>query len=247
VHSPAGESASQTSERPLHRLFEVQSKYVCQRAIWREAMRRSNQSREAAEAAPTLSTGELVGLLGEGISTALTESPPLRRHLARLSGCELPQVLRRWAWSNALLDRSEHEDIARAMARVGVAELNPSRGRRMERILSRGVSAGGGVLAGLQRRAAVLLELAQRCSGGQLPPNAGSMALILLHGIASDPPGAPTSEAEPPSAAEIAMLLRALHQAIPHAKHAGALIISHGHITIGRACLLARPVQLPAL
>lgn len=234
AHPPAGEYASHTLQRPLHRLFEVQAKYVCQRAMWREAVRRSTQSSETAGGASTLSIGELVGLLGEGISTALTESPSLRRHLARLGGCELPQVLRRWAWSNVLLDRLELETVTRAMARVGVAELHPSRGRRMERILSRGVSAGGDIVASLQHRAVMLLELTQRCSGGQLPANAGSVALALLHGMATDPSDTPTSEADPPPAAEIAMLLHALNHAIPQAKHAGALILRCGHITVIR-------------
>jgi hypothetical protein len=225
-HPPSVEH-SQTG--PLHRLFAVHAKYVCQRAIWREAVRRSMQKGEAKEGVSTLSARELVGLLGEGISTAMTQSPSLQRHLAQLCGCELPQVLRRWAWGNALLDPAELATAARTIARVGVAELNTSRGRRMERILARGVSAHGGVLSHLQGRAVLLLELAQRCSGGQLPANVGSLALALLHGFATDSSGTSTSEADAPFAAEIAMLLRALNHAIPQAKHAGALNLSRAH------------------
>jgi len=214
---------SRWSERPLHRLYEINAKYVCQRALWREALRRSAPSSlvgNDASAPPRASTALLVELLGEGISQALNESESLRPQLARLEGCELPPVLRKWAWVNTLVDPKEEEAHRQSLLlRVDTEQLHRNVSSAVERILSRCLRDGNLADGDVRARVVVLVDLAQRCSGGQLPANIYVVALGVIKGIelgAQAP-----SVTYMPTATEISMLLRICSHGIPTAKQAG--------------------------
>lgn len=118
--SPRGPPSARPQEPAsvLRRLFEAQVKYVGQRALWREAVRRHNLAQVAAEegngpgpgpgtgarsTAPTAPLPVIFDLLAEGVATGLEAVPSLRQRMPSLAGIELPPALRHAVWSAALV------------------------------------------------------------------------------------------------------------------------------------------------
>lgn len=201
------------------RLFDVQACRVCQRAAWREALRRAGPQQEGA---PSVAT--IAAVLGEGINAVLSDMPALHRSLRRLAGCELPLPLRSIAWRSAILDQSELQRVAVALRAAGDSQAAPPLGRLIEQLLAR----GSGVPAseplkveaadGVRRRAAALLVRSSQCSGGVLPLAAGSLAMALVCGLARAEPAGETPAEVPVE--EVAMLLELQRSCIPRAKDA---------------------------
>ena len=100
---------------PLQQLMERQVKFVCQRAMWREAQRRASEESGQDSEYPAVELRRVMGLLGEGVAAGLAVVPTMNAKLMTLSGAELPPALPRAAWSASM---SSEAALAKNAARL---------------------------------------------------------------------------------------------------------------------------------
>ena len=100
---------------PLQQLMERQVKFVCQRAMWREAQRRASEESGQDSKYPAVELRRVMGLLGEGVAAGLAVVPTMNAKLMTLSGAELPPALRVAAWSASM---SSEAALAKNAARL---------------------------------------------------------------------------------------------------------------------------------
>ena len=198
---PAAPDAS-----PLRRLVEAQVKFVAQRAMWREAWKRSALKPGFRNERPEVSVGMVMNLLGEGVAAGLEALPDLGKKLAALSGSDLPPALRAAAWK-AILVRDYPREHDRCAARLrqspfslGAAGFD-TKGKSLQsripwHMLHRGLEALVEDKAERQEvevRACALLLQAQECSiQGDMQTGLGSLAVIVA--LAIPPPAAPQNK-----------------------------------------------------
>lgn len=119
---PGEDPITSTPTSELRKLFEAQVKYVAQRELWREAVRRSDSNHAPIET--------VVGLLGEAVAAGVDAVPSLRLRLPSLAGIEMPPSLRHATWSTTMLFRDTLEKNTIRLRSSGLAAHNRHRRRR---------------------------------------------------------------------------------------------------------------------